>query len=154
MKEFVEKLEKVGKGLDLVQRDTQTINAKVESLSKEKEDMNKCLFMRVKGRNSSDSGRNSWSSKSERHEKHDKKKRSGREEKKERYERRREEPKEEEMDMTKCKIPLFFGNCNLDKYVNWELKVEQILNYFNLHGRKVVRLVTIDFGDYALVWWI
>ncbi|RDY03851.1 hypothetical protein CR513_12506, partial [Mucuna pruriens] len=40
----------------------------------------------VEGRNSSDIGRNSWSSKSERHDKHEKKRKSTREERKERHE--------------------------------------------------------------------
>ncbi|RDY03943.1 hypothetical protein CR513_12405, partial [Mucuna pruriens] len=34
-----------------------------------------------------------------------------------------------------------------------KLKVEQVVGCINLHGRKVVRLVTLEFGDYALVWW-
>ncbi|RDX97896.1 hypothetical protein CR513_19271, partial [Mucuna pruriens] len=29
----------------------------------------------------------------------------------------------------------------------------EVLNCFNLHGRKVVRLITLEFGDYALIWW-
>ncbi|RDX90011.1 hypothetical protein CR513_28167, partial [Mucuna pruriens] len=41
----------------------------------------------------------------------------------------------------------------LKKIQEEELKVEQILNCFNLHGRKVVRLITLEFGDYVLVWW-
>ncbi|RDY11899.1 hypothetical protein CR513_03378, partial [Mucuna pruriens] len=45
--------------------------------------------------------------------------------------------------MGKCKIPPFLGNCELEVYVDWELKVEKIL----------VRLVTLEFGDYVLVWW-
>ncbi|RDX72776.1 hypothetical protein CR513_47694, partial [Mucuna pruriens] len=46
--------------------------------------------------------------------------------------------------------PSIFGNFKPEVYVDWELKVEQILDYFNLHGRKLVRLVTLEFGDYAL----
>ncbi|RDX85653.1 hypothetical protein CR513_33134, partial [Mucuna pruriens] len=42
------------------------------------------------------------------------------------------------------------GRKNMPKmYVDWELKIEQILGYFDLHGRMVVRLVTLEFGDYA-----
>ncbi|RDY08671.1 hypothetical protein CR513_07070, partial [Mucuna pruriens] len=50
--------------------------------------------------------------------------RSMREERRERRERREEEPKEEELDMTKCKIPSFLGNYKPNAYVDWELKVE------------------------------
>ncbi|RDX75529.1 hypothetical protein CR513_44577, partial [Mucuna pruriens] len=32
-----------------------------------------------------------------------------------------------------------------------EHKVEQILGFFNLHGRILVRLVTLEFGEYVLV---
>ncbi|RDY13234.1 hypothetical protein CR513_01877, partial [Mucuna pruriens] len=45
------------------------------------------------------------------------------------------------------------GNCKPKVYVDWELKVDQILGYFDLHGRMVVRLVTLELGDYDLVWW-
>ncbi|RDY03854.1 hypothetical protein CR513_12509, partial [Mucuna pruriens] len=41
MRELGEKLEKVGRGLGLVQKDTQSVNAKVKALSKEKEERNK-----------------------------------------------------------------------------------------------------------------
>ncbi|RDY05020.1 hypothetical protein CR513_11183, partial [Mucuna pruriens] len=33
-----------------------------------------------------------------------------------------------------------------------ELKVKQILSCFGLHGLMVMRLVTLEFGYYALVW--
>ncbi|RDX97730.1 hypothetical protein CR513_19483, partial [Mucuna pruriens] len=41
----------------------------------------------------------------------------------------------------------------LGERLDKEHKVEQILGCFNLHGQMVVRLVTLEFGDYALVWW-
>ncbi|RDY04986.1 hypothetical protein CR513_11216, partial [Mucuna pruriens] len=47
----------------------------------------------------------------------------------ERHDRRGKETRREELDM-------------------------EILSCFDLHGRVVVRLVTLEFGDYALVWWI
>ncbi|RDX71579.1 hypothetical protein CR513_49050, partial [Mucuna pruriens] len=60
-----------------------------------------------------------------------------------RHRRRGEEQREEEIDMTKCKIPSFLGNCKPEIYVDWELKVKKIMGYFNLHLGKVVRLVTL-----------
>ncbi|RDY13209.1 hypothetical protein CR513_01902, partial [Mucuna pruriens] len=44
IKELGEKLDKVGKGLNLVQKDTKSINAKVEALSREKDERPK-LFV-------------------------------------------------------------------------------------------------------------
>ncbi|RDX90706.1 hypothetical protein CR513_27409, partial [Mucuna pruriens] len=47
--------------------------------------------------------------------------------------------------MSKWKIPPFLRNCKLDFYIDWELKVKQVVTG--------VRLVTLSFGDYALIWW-
>ncbi|RDX80079.1 hypothetical protein CR513_39411, partial [Mucuna pruriens] len=45
IRELGEKLDKVGKGLDSVQKDTQSVNAKVEALSKGKEDRPNIAFI-------------------------------------------------------------------------------------------------------------
>ncbi|RDY03257.1 hypothetical protein CR513_13175, partial [Mucuna pruriens] len=134
VRELKEKLDKVGKGLDLVQRDTQSVNSKVDVLSREKDERPKVMSMHesegsFKGENLSGNGRSS------------------------RYGKRGEKPRDEELETSKCKIPPFLGNCKPEVYVDWELKVEQILGCFNLHGRRVVRLVTLEFSDYVLVWW-
>ncbi|RDX82396.1 hypothetical protein CR513_36821, partial [Mucuna pruriens] len=55
---------------------------------------------------------------------------------------RLEELREEDLALSKCKISPFLGNYNPKTYVDWELKVEQILGCFNLHDRRVMRLVT------------
>ncbi|RDY01828.1 hypothetical protein CR513_14793, partial [Mucuna pruriens] len=47
----------------------------------------------------------------------------------------------------------FLGDCKPYEYVDWELKVDQIVSSVFLHGRKVVRLATLEFCGYALVWW-
>ncbi|RDY13946.1 hypothetical protein CR513_01068, partial [Mucuna pruriens] len=65
--------------------------------------------------------------------------RNRREERRERHGWKGEEPKGDELDMSKYKIVSFLGNCKLEVYVDWE--------------PKFVRLVTLDFCDYALVWW-
>ncbi|RDX75565.1 hypothetical protein CR513_44536, partial [Mucuna pruriens] len=51
-----------------------------------------------------------------RHERHERHERHGR------YRRTRKEPRREELDNMKCKIPSFLGDCKLDSYLNWELK--------------------------------
>ncbi|RDX87479.1 hypothetical protein CR513_31037, partial [Mucuna pruriens] len=37
--------------------------------------------------------------------------------------------------MGKCKIPPFLGNCKPEVYLDWELKVEQILGCFEYNGK-------------------
>ncbi|RDX93074.1 hypothetical protein CR513_24718, partial [Mucuna pruriens] len=141
----------------LVQKDTQSVNAKVEALSKGKEERLKVASMHAsegsfEEGNCSEVSRSSQSSLGERCERQVRVERNRREEMRERHDRI-EEPRKEELDISKCKIPPFLGNFKCMVYVDWGLKVEQILGYFNLHGRMVVRLVTLEFGDYALVWW-
>ncbi|RDX73452.1 hypothetical protein CR513_46946, partial [Mucuna pruriens] len=79
--------------------------------------------------------------------------RNNREECHERNKRGREELVREKLDIGKCKIPPFLGNCKPKVYLDWELKVEHILGCFDYHGQMVVRLVMLEFSDYALVWW-
>ncbi|RDX98244.1 hypothetical protein CR513_18854, partial [Mucuna pruriens] len=139
------------KELNLVQKDTQSVNAKVEDLSKGKEKRPKVASIHesersFEARNYSEGTRSSWSSLGDRCERQVRVERNRREERRERQSR-------EELDMCKCKILPLLGNCNPEVYVDWELKVKQILGCFNLHGRMVVRLVTLEFGDYALIWW-
>ncbi|RDX82276.1 hypothetical protein CR513_36938, partial [Mucuna pruriens] len=74
------------------------------------------------GRKLSESSRSSWSSVGEKRERHVWMERNRREERRERHWRRGEEPREEELDKFKFKIPLFLGNWKLKVYVDWELK--------------------------------
>ncbi|RDX89955.1 hypothetical protein CR513_28256, partial [Mucuna pruriens] len=137
--ELREKLDKVGKGFNLVQKDTQSINAKVETLSREREERPTMVSMHESGESFeegyySEGGRSSQSSMGGRHERLERVERNRREERMERHGRREEEPRREKIDMANCKIPLFLENCKLEVYVDWELKVEQILGCFDLHG--------------------
>ncbi|RDX73947.1 hypothetical protein CR513_46359, partial [Mucuna pruriens] len=130
IRELGEKLDKVGKGLDSMQRDAQCVNAKVEALSRENDKRPNMVSMHesggsYEGENLSESGRSSQSSMGERCERYVRVERNRKDERRERHGRRGKEPMEEELDMSKCKIPPFM----------------------------VVRLVTLEFGDYALVWW-
>ncbi|RDY04700.1 hypothetical protein CR513_11570, partial [Mucuna pruriens] len=117
--ELGEKLDKVGKGLDLVQKDTQSVNAKVEALSRERKDRLKLVSMHESER-SFEEGNYSEGGRRGRHERLERVKRNGREERREKHGRRGVEPRRKEIDMAKV----------------------------------VVRFVTVEFGDYALVWWI
>ncbi|RDX91636.1 hypothetical protein CR513_26358, partial [Mucuna pruriens] len=153
MREFRKKLDQVGKGLNLVQKDTQSVIAKVEDLSKGKKDRPKVASIHesegnFEEGNYSKGSMTSWYSLGERHERQVRVERNRRKERRERHGRRGEEQRREELDMSKCKILPFLGNCKLEK-----LKYEQTLGCFNLYRRVVVRLITLEFGDYALVWW-
>ncbi|RDX75771.1 hypothetical protein CR513_44313, partial [Mucuna pruriens] len=162
IKELGEMLDKVDKRLNLVQKDTQSVNAKVEALSIGKEERFKIAYMHESegsygGDNLSESNggmrRSSRSSMGKRHERDVRMKRNRREERRERHGRRGGEPREEELHMSKCKIPQFLQYCKLVEYVDWKLMVDQIVSSFDLHDCKVVRLVTVEFCGYALIWW-
>ncbi|RDY02959.1 hypothetical protein CR513_13517, partial [Mucuna pruriens] len=120
-------------GLDVVQKDVQSTNDKVEALGRAKEDDSR-------GENYSVHNRRSRSSREEMCEKHE---RNRREERSERRDRR-EEDRRDELDMSKCKKPPFLGNCKLKFYIDWELKVEQVITSFDIQGQKGVRLVVVE----------
>ncbi|RDX88534.1 hypothetical protein CR513_29860, partial [Mucuna pruriens] len=138
VRELWEKLEKIDRGLNSVQKDTQSVNVKVEALKKEKEERHKIAYLQesewiVEGRTSSDRGRSLGLLKVK--DVRNMKKRRGVRGKRV----GRDEPRKKKLDTLKCKIPPFLGNCKPDTYIDWELEV--------------MRLVTLEFGDYALVWW-
>ncbi|RDX79655.1 hypothetical protein CR513_39899, partial [Mucuna pruriens] len=101
-------------GLDLVKKDTQSVNAKVEALSREKEGENEASLH--ESERSHDEGHMSVHSLSSRWTKF------------------------LSALITKFlygKIPPFLGDCKLNSYLNWELKC------FDYHERMKVRLVTL-----------
>ncbi|RDX65182.1 hypothetical protein CR513_56186, partial [Mucuna pruriens] len=111
MNELREKLDLVHKGLDLVQKDAQSTNDKIQG----------------GGGNYIDHNRSSRSSREERCDRRDRHERHERDRRDERCESRdrRVDDRRDELDMGKCKIPPFVGNCKLEVYIDWELKVEQ-----------------------------
>ncbi|RDX63352.1 hypothetical protein CR513_58226, partial [Mucuna pruriens] len=72
----------------------------------------------------------------ERHERHRREKRHERQYK-------REEDRRDDLDLGKCKIPQFLGDCKPKVYIDLEPTVEKLITNFGVQGRK----------DYALVWW-
>ncbi|RDX97126.1 hypothetical protein CR513_20145, partial [Mucuna pruriens] len=124
MKKLREKLDMVGKSLDVVQKDAQSTNTKV--VIKEV-----LIPLRKRG---------------ERRERHRREEKSER-----RY--RREEDRRDDLDLGKCKIARFIGDCMLEVYIDWVLKVEQLITSFGVQGRKGVSLVAVALEDCALVWW-
>ncbi|RDX99636.1 hypothetical protein CR513_17287, partial [Mucuna pruriens] len=102
-KELGEQLDEMVKGLDLVQKDTQSVNAKVEALGKDKEKRPKVAFIHncegsFEEGNYSERSRSSLSSRGERCERIERHERVDRQD---RHGTRREEPRMEELDLSK-----------------------------------------------------
>ena len=53
----------------------------------------------------------------------------------------------------KMKIPTFQGKNDPEAYLEWETKVELIFEGHNYSEDKMVKLVVIEFTDYAIIWW-
>ena len=51
------------------------------------------------------------------------------------------------------KIPPFQGKLDLEVYLEWECKIEHVFNYHNYSDVKKVQLATVEFTDYASIWW-
>ena len=51
------------------------------------------------------------------------------------------------------KIPWFQGKNDPEVYLEWEKKVELIFECHNYSEEKKVKLVVIEFTDYAIIWW-
>jgi len=41
----------------------------------------------------------------------------------------------------------------VDAYLNWEIKIEQIFTCYGIKDDKKLKLATLEFQNYALVWW-
>jgi len=53
----------------------------------------------------------------------------------------------------KLKIPTFKGKTDPEAYLDWEKKVEMIFDIHRYSEEKKVKLVVVEFTDYAMVWW-
>jgi hypothetical protein len=53
----------------------------------------------------------------------------------------------------KLKIPAFKGKTNPEAYLDWEKKMEMIFDIHRYSEEKKVKLVVVEFTDYAMVWW-
>ncbi|RDX86143.1 hypothetical protein CR513_32564, partial [Mucuna pruriens] len=54
------------------------------------------------------------------------------------------------LDAFKCKIPPFIGDGDAKSYLEWEMKLDQVLECFNYDDYVKVRKVTYEFSGYAL----
>ena len=51
------------------------------------------------------------------------------------------------------KIPSFQGKNDPEAYLEWEKKMEWVFDCHNYLELKKLKLATIEFSDYAIVWW-
>ena len=73
-----------------------------------------------------------------------------------RYGRRHREDRNREdnnLGNIKMKIPSFQGKNDPEAYLEWVRKVELVFYSHNYSENKKVKLVVIEFSDYAIVWW-
>ena len=53
----------------------------------------------------------------------------------------------------KMKIPPFQMINDPDMYLEWERKVDLIFKFHNYSKDKKVKLASVEFYDYVIVWW-
>lgn len=53
----------------------------------------------------------------------------------------------------KLKIPSFNRRNDDEAYLEWEIKVELVFDYHNYSEENKIKLITVRFTNYALVWW-
>ena len=51
------------------------------------------------------------------------------------------------------KVPQFVGRNDPETYLEWETKIEQIFSCYNYTDLQKVQVASIEFSDYALIWW-
>jgi hypothetical protein len=60
---------------------------------------------------------------------------------------------DEGLDSIKLKIPNFQDKSDPEAYLEWEKKVDWNFDCHNYSKQKNVKLVVIEFTEYALIWW-
>lgn len=53
----------------------------------------------------------------------------------------------------KIKFPSSHGKSDPDSYLDWELKIDQLFDVHEIADHRKVKLATLEFKDYALLWW-
>jgi len=68
--------------------------------------------------------------------------------------RQRGEPRRDtHLGSIKMTIPTFKGKNDPELYLEWERKVEHVFDCDNSSKEKKVKLVVVEFTDYASIWW-
>ena len=60
---------------------------------------------------------------------------------------------EEKFGKLKFTMPKLKGEENPEAYIEWELKVEKIFLIHNYSEEKKVAMASLEFEDYANIWW-
>jgi hypothetical protein len=58
-----------------------------------------------------------------------------------------------DLNTIKLKIPNFQGKNDPEAYLEWEKKVDWIFDCHSYFKQKKVKLLMIEFTEYALIWW-
>ena len=61
--------------------------------------------------------------------------------------------RDDDLESIKVKIPSFQGKNEPEVYLEWEKRMEMVFDCHNYLEVKKVKLVAIEFTDYAIVWW-
>ena len=61
--------------------------------------------------------------------------------------------RDDDLGSIKVKIPSFQGKNEPEVYLEWEKRMEMVFDCHNYLEVKKVKLVAIEFTDYAIVWW-
>lgn len=57
------------------------------------------------------------------------------------------------LEILRCRIPSFQGRVGPEAYLKCEKKIELVSVCHNYLELKMVKLVAIEFSDYAIIWW-
>ena len=68
--------------------------------------------------------------------------------------RYRREETDGDLSNIKVNIPPFMGKSDPEAYLEWEERMEMIFDCHNYSESKKVKLAAMEFGHYALQWWI
>lgn len=71
------------------------------------------------------------------------------------YREKREPRKERRAEVRNemIKLPKFVGSSNVESYLDWEMKVDQVFLGHKLEDERKIQLATLEFESYAMIWW-
>jgi len=62
------------------------------------------------------------------------------------------EQREGKIEGVKIKIPSFKGKSDLEAYLEWKMRIEQLFACHNYTEEKKLKAAAMEFTDYALIW--
>jgi len=64
-----------------------------------------------------------------------------------------DEHRDDRIEGVKIQIPSFKGKSDPKAYLEWEMKIEQLFACYNYTKEKKLKVIAMEFTDYALIWW-